>query len=323
MLSPNPFSYTGNVHVARAAPGLLLTIIAVATGVAVRAQNPPPMRDLRPLRMSVELTVVTATVLDTNGRLVTGLPREAFQIHEDGAAQEIVQFTHERVPVGLGLLLDISDSMFGERIKDARTAVERFLVELLSPADGFFVLAFNHTPRILTPWTSDAAAVRAALESIRPSGGTSIYDAVKAALPMMDQRTRERAALVVISDGADTTSDVTLRDLRSTLLRTDAFIYAIAIDSPNPRTINTRANPDALAEITNPSGGHTVVVHDAAGLGAATARIAEELNSQYVLAYSSPHPGDGRYHSIRVRTTNPAHRVRARNGYVAAPFGNK
>lgn len=261
--------------------------------------------------------MVTATVLDQDNHLVPGLEKDAFQIFEDGDAQPITQFTHERVPIGLGLLLDVSDSMFGQRIVDARAAVERFLTELLAPADMFFLMSFNHQPRVLTPWTADAAVVKNALATIRPSGGTAIYDAVSQALPLMEQRARERAAIVVISDGADTASDTSLRDLRTALLRSDTFVYAVAIDSPGRKPINTHVNPEALGEITNPSGGHTTVVHDMAGLAAATARIAEELNTQYVIGYSSPHPGDGKYHSIRVRAGNGTYRVRARNGYVA------
>lgn len=273
------------------------------------------------MRSSVELTVVTATVLDQDNHLVTGLSRDAFEVYEDGDPQPITQFTHERVPIALGLLLDVSDSMFGQRIKDARTAVERFLLELLAPTDAFFLMSFNHQPHLLTPWTSDPTAVRDALANIRPSGGTAIYDSVLNALPLMDQRARERAAIVIISDGADTTSDISLRDLRAALVRADTFVYAVAIDSPSRQPINTHVNPEALSEITNPSGGHTTVVRDSGELAAATARIAEELNSQYVIGYSSPHPGDGRYHSIRVRAGGGTYRVRARNGYVATlPF---
>ena len=269
------------------------------------------------MRSSVELTVVTATVLDQDNHLVTGLSRDAFEVYEDGDPQPITQFTHDRVPIGLGLLLDVSDSMFGQRIKDARAAVERFLLELLAPTDAFFLMSFNHQPHLLTPWTSDPTAVRDALANIRPSGGTAIYDSVLNALPLMEQRARERAAIVIISDGADTTSDISLRDLRAALVRADTFVYAVAIDSPSRQPINTRVNPEALSEITNPSGGHTTVVRDSVELAAATARIAEELNSQYVIGYSSPHPGDGRYHSIRLRVGGGTYRVRSRNGYVA------
>ena len=295
-----------------------LAAAAAVSALTLSVQNPTVV-DRRPLRSSVELTVVTATVRDTDGRLVTGLPRADFEIYEDGDRQSISQFTNERVPVGLGLLLDISDSMFGRRIIDARGAVERFLLELLQSSDAFFVMAFNHEPHILTPWTNDPSTVRDALGALKPWGGTAIYDAIIRAEPMLDARTRERAALVVISDGADTASDASLREVRSALLRTDAFIYAVAIDSTERRPINTRVNPEALQEITNQSGGTTEVVHDSGDLDGATARIAEELNSQYVLGYSPPHAADGQYHSIRVKMVNPGYRVRARNGYVAAP----
>jgi Ca-activated chloride channel homolog len=295
--------------------------VALVGAAVLRAQGPPIIREPRALRSSVEVTAVTATVRDGDGRLVPNLPRTLFEVYEDGVPQTITQFTSERVPVGVGLLLDVSDSMFGQRIVDARAAVERFLLDLLAPEDAFFVMTFNHQPQLLTPWTQSAerGSIRAALDRLRAFGGTAIYDTVEAALPLIEQRPRDRAALVLISDGADTASDVTLRGLRSGLLRTDAFIYAIAIDSPQRQAINTRVNPEALSEITNQTGGRTEVVTDTSGLAAATARIAEELNTQYVLGYSSPHPGDGKYHSIRVAVTASGYRVRARNGYVAGP----
>jgi Ca-activated chloride channel family protein len=288
--------------------------LALSAAVTLSAQV---TRDNRVLRSGVDMVMVTATVLDAEGRLVTGLPREAFEIYEDGDRQVVRQFTHERVPIGLGLLLDISDSMFGQRILDARATVERFLLELLSKDDEFFVLAFNHEPHLLTRWTTEADVVRRALDHVRPTGGTAMYDALVHAMPMIAQRNRERAAIVLVSDGADTASDASLKDVRTALLRSDAFVYAVAIDSPKTQAINTRVNPAALGEITSQSGGHTAVVRDADELAAATARIAEELNSQYVLGYSSPRATDGKYHSIRVAVTSPGYRVRARNGYVA------
>jgi Ca-activated chloride channel family protein len=293
--------------------------LSVVAGAAVAAgdQSQPIIRDPQRLRSNVDVTVVTATVRDQDGRLVTGLTREAFEVYEDAQPQPITQFTHERVPIGLGLLLDVSDSMFGPRIRDARMAVTQFLTDLIAPTDAFFVMTFNHAPRLVVPWTTDVDSANSALEGIRPSGGTSIYDTVIRALPIVAGRAPERGALVLISDGADTASDATLREVRSALLRTDAFVFAVAIDSPVRQAINTRVNPTALGELTNQSGGHTEVVRDTSELPAAAARIAEELNSQYLLGYATPHPGDGKYRSIRVRVNRAGYRVRARNGYVA------
>lgn len=296
--------------------GLSAASLLATAAVAVGATQ-APIRPERPFRTDVEIISVTATVVDADGGLVAGLPREAFEVYEDGVQQTVSQFTHERVPVGLGLVLDVSDSMYGQRIKDARAAVARFLLELLAPSDEFFLLAFNHQPRLLTLWTNAPDVVRPRLDELRPSGGTAIYDAVLAALPHFENRTRPRAALVVISDGADNSSDAGLRDVRAALVRSDAFAYAIAIDPPTREAINTAVNPWTLRQITDDSGGRTEVVHGTGDLSAATARIAEELNNQYVLGYYAPRPPDGQYHGIRVKVREPGHRVRARRGYVA------
>jgi Ca-activated chloride channel homolog len=296
---------------------LLVLLIAAGGAIAV-AQTPTP-REERRYRTGVEITSVTATVLDADGRLVRGLEREDFEIYEDGDPQQVTQFTSERVPVSLGLLLDISDSMYGARLVSARAAVSRFLLDLLDVADESFILAFNHTPHVLTGWIQDALVVNRTLDALRPSGGTAAYDSVIAALPMFERRGRQRAAILLISDGADTASDAGLREVRSALLRSDAFLYAIAIDPPAAQAINTRVNAQALRELTDQSGGRTEVVRSPGDLVDATARIAEELNNQYLLGYSSTHRADGEYHSIRVRVRQAGHRVRARNGYIAQP----
>lgn len=290
--------------------------VALACG-ALAAQTPVVQSDQR-LRSSVEVTVVTATVRDAEGKLAVGLPREAFEMFEDGKPVAITQFTSERVPLGLGLLLDISESMYGRKIKDAENAVERFLLDLLAPTDAFFVMAFNHQPRLLFGWKTDPAGVHDSLARLYPTGSTAIYDAIAAATPYLDHRPRERAALVLITDGADTASDITLHDLRPALVRSDAFVYAIAIDTPGTQAIAQKVSVPTLSEITNQSGGRTEVVRDTADLETATANIADELNHQYVLGYSSPTPGDGQYHSIRVRVNRDGYKVRARAGYVAA-----
>jgi VWFA-related protein len=270
------------------------------------------------LRSTIEVTVVTATVRDSNGKLVGDLPKDAFTVYEDGEPMTITTFTNDRVPLGIGLLLDISDSMFGRRIKDAEDAAERFLLHLLPSTDAFFMVAFNHEARVLFGWRTAADGVHDALSRLRPTGATAIYDAVKMSLPYVDNRPRERAALVLITDGADTASDVSLHDLRPSLIRSDAFIYAIAIDTPEPQPIAQRVNVETLDEITAQSGGHTEVVRDTAALDGAVTNIADELNHQYMFGYSSKHPGDGQYHSIRVRMTDATLKVRARAGYVAA-----
>ena len=116
---------------------------------------------------------------------------------------------------------------------------------------------------------------------------------------------------MLISDGADTASDARVRDVKSALLRSDAFVYAIAIDRGGHAANHRHVNRTRCARSPT-TAARTEVVHDSSDLGAATARIAEELNHQYVLAYTSARAPDGQYHSIRVRVTRPGHRIRAR-----------
>jgi VWFA-related protein len=264
----------------------------------------------------VDLVVVSATVKDHDGRLVTGLGRDDFHIFEDGVEQRVAQFTGERVPVSLGIAVDISDSMFGERIADARKAIDRFLLDLLDPRDEAFLLVFNHIPQVKTQWTSPPRALAGRLDNVVPFGGTAIYDALIRAAPMFDKRKHQRCGLVVISDGTDTASDASLQDALRRLNGTDAFVFAIAIDAPSGPAITHRFSPESLKEITGQTGGYTEVITSSPDLGPATERIANELNHQYTMAYAPPHGADGLYHSIRVRTGNRDYVVRARRGYT-------
>ena len=271
--------------------------------------------DAQSFRARVDVVQVTVTVTDAEGRLVRGLSAGDFEIFEDGVAQPIAQFTDARVPVSLGVLLDGSDSMRGSAMAEATEALDRFL-SLVRPTDEVFVASFNHRPRLATAWTRPPTSARGALAALVPSGGTAIYDALAETARLFERRSHLRAALVVISDGADTASGQSLQAALEALRRSDAFVYALAIDAPDALD-STRVNPAALQEITGLTGGYTEVVRSAADLGPATARIADELNSQYTLGYSATRPPDGSWRAIRVRAGEGDYTVRARRGYYA------
>jgi Ca-activated chloride channel family protein len=294
----------------RAAPILAALLVCAAAAAAAQRSSSPTFRS------AIELTTVNATVVDRSGHLVRELPRDVFEVYEDGELQTISQFTNERVPVSLAMLVDVSDSMFGKRIADARDAVQTFVSDLLDSADEFSILAFNHRQHLLTEWTDNRAVAAQVLAPIHPSGSTAIYDAILATLPLVESRRRQRAALLLISDGGDTASDVSLREVRSALLRTDAFVYAIAIEATTRYPINRPVAANALKEITDQSGGSTQVVQSSGEVISAMWEIADELNSQYLIGYTSAKSSDGKYHSIRVRVKGSDYRVRARNGYV-------
>jgi VWFA-related protein len=125
--------------------------------------------------------------------------------------------------------------------------------------------------------------------------------------------------MVIVSDGEDNSSDATLYDAVRALVPTDAFVYAIAIDEPSGPAIARKFSPQALNDITGPTGGYTEAIKTSADLPRATGRIANELNHQYMLGYMPVHAPDGKYHSIRVRVRDGSYMVRARRGYVDTP----
>src|SRR5262252_9298216 len=129
-------------------PAALALLAALAASALALAQQ-PAIRDPQTFRAGIDVTGITVTVRDADGHLVSGLAQDAFTVFDDGEPQQVTQFTSERVPVSLGVLLDISDSMFGRRIADARSAVDNFLFEQLDHDDEFFILAFNHRPHVL------------------------------------------------------------------------------------------------------------------------------------------------------------------------------
>jgi len=304
---------------------LIAVALAAVLGIALSAhtttapagaqQKPIDVRDKKEFRSGSELVTTAVTVRDQEGRLITDLEAKDFTVEEDGVAQPITQFTTERVPVSLSLVMDISDSMRGQHITDARTALAYFLDQLLVDDDEVSLIGFNHETRVFGAWTRDRSSMRARLDAITPSGGTALYDAIDASMPQFQFREHPRAAMLLVSDGADTASDITPTRLKQKLVRSDVSLYAIGIDSPSARA-STRVNQYTLGELTSQGGGYTEIIHSAAELGPATERIAQELNHQYMIGYTPTTRGDGQYHSLRVKVANENYRVRARRGVV-------
>lgn len=181
-------------------------------------------------RSGVDLINVTATVTDTSGRFVRGLVRDDFRILEDGRPQPITHFNSERVPVSLGIAIDTSGSMAGEKWDAARNALDRFLYELLDPQDEVFLYKFNDAPDLLQGWTTDRERISRALGRISPRGGTALYDTVAEAVPLTQTGKHRKKALVIISDGNDTSSSIGPGELRRLVQESEVLVYAIGID---------------------------------------------------------------------------------------------
>ena len=309
-------------------------------------------------KTGVELINVTATVTDVDGRFVPGLRKDDFAVYEDGKPQVNSQFDAERVPVSLGIALDTSGSMIGEKIAAAQAALNRFLFTLLGPQDQVFLYRFDSQPELVQPWTLDRQAVSRALGAVQPRGGTAMFDTVAEAVPMAQSGTNRKKAVVVISDGNDTSSRTRIAELQQLIHETEVLVYAIGIDAsgvtpsvskagrgspvavPSPfpgsrpaatpptrtppaarasgRGGGDRVNVDALRQMTDDSGGRTEIIYDNRDLDPATAGIAGELSQQYFLGYVSSLPKDGRWHTIEVQVRRGHYLVRARKGFVAS-----
>jgi VWFA-related protein len=225
-----------------------IAVALIAAPLAARQERPTGQGFS--FKTGVELINVTATVTDGNGRFVSGLRREDFVVYEDGKPQVVSQFDSERVPVSLGIALDTSGSMHGDKITAARAALNRFLFDLLGPQDEVFLYRFDTQPDLVQPWTLNRQAVSQALGAVRPAGGTALYDAVAEGVPMTQAGSRRKKALVVISDGQDTNSRTEVRELQQMIRETEVLVYAIGIDasgieppSARTRTVSPSAPP--------------------------------------------------------------------------------
>src|SRR5919106_2658825 len=206
----------------------------VSSGRDVEAQQ---QQDGFRFKSGVELINVNVTVTDRSGRFVSGLRQEDFLVYEDDKPIEVSHFSAERVPVSLGLVLDSSGSMSGEKWESALNAIDGFLNALPDPSDEFFMYRFSADPDLVHEWTNDRNRISRALGRVRPNGGTAMYDAVAEAVPMAQAGQNRKKAIVLISDGNDTNSRLHVSDLRQMIRETEVLVYAVGIDGQGESTI--------------------------------------------------------------------------------------
>jgi Ca-activated chloride channel homolog len=218
----------------------ILTGLLVAIGSAAALERPVAGQEGFRFRSGVELINVTATVTDSSGRFASGLRQEDFRIFEDDQPVDVTHFTAERTPVSLGILLDTSGSMAGEKMVAAREAIARFLFALPDPQDEFFLYRFSGNPDLVHDWTSNREAMSRSLARLHPSGGTAMYDAVIESVPMAQGGQNRKKAIVLISDGNDTSSRANLREVRQLVRETEVLVYAIGIDGRGETTTQSR-----------------------------------------------------------------------------------
>ncbi|HEY2435521.1 MAG TPA: VWA domain-containing protein [Vicinamibacterales bacterium] len=227
------------VAISLALAGAFVAAQQPAAPPAGAPQEPPAFR----FRTGVELINVNATVTDLSGRFVPGLAREDFRVFDDDALQTVTHFSAERVPVSIGIVLDTSGSMDGEKIVAARAALNRFLSELLDVDDEVFLYRFDNAPQLLQGWTKDKQVVSDAVARIQPRGGTALYDAVADAVQMAQQGHNRKKAVLIISDGNDTSSRTDVFAVKQLIRETEVLVYAIGVDTSGVVTQPRRYHP--------------------------------------------------------------------------------
>ncbi len=215
-------------HMLRSSIGLTaaLAVVVIAGSASVSGQKQEEFR----FRSGVDLVNVTATVVDRNGRFIPGLRQSDFIVYEEDELQEVSHFSNERVPVSLGLVLDTSGSMVGEKLTNALMAVDRFLTKLLSPEDEIFLYKFSNFPELVQDWTTNRQALSRSIRRISANGGTAMYDAIAESVPLAQTGQHRKRAVVLISDGNDTDSQVSLNEVKQLIRESEVMVYAIGID---------------------------------------------------------------------------------------------
>jgi Ca-activated chloride channel family protein len=278
--------------------------------------NLPPAN----LRVDASLVLVPAHVTDAMGAPVTNLAKENFRILEDGVEQPLTYFAREETPVSVGFLFDSSASM-RNKMRQSSEAASAFF-KTANKDDEFFLVEFNERAKLSVPFTSDANEVYQHVAHVRPLGRTSLLDAIHLALVQMKTARHTRKAIVIVSDGGDNRSRYTFVQIKSAMLESDVQVYSMGIFDPEDqrkRTPEEKNGPRLLGDLAAESGGKHFSVDNLDDLPAISAKIGEELRSQYILGYLPPSPDkDGKYHQIKLTLNSlPALELRYRRGYYA------
>lgn len=272
------------------------------------------------LRTGADLVLVSVTVTDQSDRLLMGLEKSNFKILDENERQTISHFSTEDAPISLGIIFDISSSMYG-KIERSREAIVQFL-RSSNPADEFFLVGFNDRPELLVDFTSSVDEIQRNISEAKPDGTTALLDAIYLGLDRMKRAHSARRALLIVSDGGDNHSRYTMKDLRSALLEGEVQVYAMGIFDEAPRTKAERMGPDLLGAVTGVTGGRTFPIRNLKKIGNAVDELALYLRNQYVIAYRpSNRAHNGRWHKVSVRVKAPQGgsrlHVYAKAGYYA------
>ena len=281
---------------------LFSLLVLIVLPCAVMSQGIPQPDQVGPyaIRTNVELVVLQATVRDHKGAPVSGLTQKDFQVYEDKVPQQIESFSHEDVPVTVGLVIDNSGSMRPKRA-DVIAAALTF-VRSSNPEDQIFVVNFNeHVSLGLPPkisFTNDAVQLKAALSNHATTGMTALYDAIAVGLEQLQKGKWDKKALIVVSDGGDDASKYNFTQVMSMVNQSNALIYTMGIfdDSDEDR------NPRVLKQLSRASGGEAYFPETLQEILPMCEQIARDIRSQYTISFVPTNKKqNGTYRTVDVK----------------------
>ena len=273
------------------------------------------------IRVNVNLVNVLVSVLDDKNRPAPDLPREAFQLFEEGIEQKIDKFESETSqPLDLAIMIDSSLSAHKE-ISFEQEAAAHFIRQVLRPGDRLSVFAFDENVTQVAAFSDNVAELQSAVRKIPAGAGTSIYDAVLLGSRALERRGDDRRRVIIlVTDAGETTSTSDFDAARKAAVRSNALLYTIVIRPVKNESGRNTAGEHALETMTDTTGGAMFYPDTAQELGAIFDRIDRELRTQYLLAYyPTPRGPANTYRSIRVTVTPAGYHVRHRKSYLTGP----
>ena len=301
---------------------LALTIILSASALVSASTQPPVDRAQEMFRSSVDLVTIQATVRDGRGRVLRGLTPADFDVRDNGQPRRIVELrADQQSPVSLAILVDMSGSMrVGSKIAIARRAFDSLLAQLRNGEDEVAVYAFDSALHERRGFTTDLDSVKDALSDFEPFGSTSLYDATAATARHLAERSTTHRAIIVLTDGVDTSSTLTPPQVSGLASSIDVPVYVVAtVPSVDQRVMveaveQSRPSDAAnLRDLADWTGGHAVYASTFVDATVVASRIVDELRQQYVLAIEAATANEWRRLDVRVK--RPSARVKARSGY--------
>ena len=300
---------------------VLLSALVIICDGTLSAQQPQD-QPTPAFRAGVDVVSLNVTVSDLDGRFVTNLDQTNFQVYEDGVQQNVTFFTRTQLPIALAMLIDTSASM-DEKMATAQEAAIGFS-QRLRPEDLVEIVDFDSRVNILQTFTNDAVKLEQAIQQTSAGGSTSLYNAIYISLRELSKAPLRRAdvrreAIIVLSDGEDTSSLVTFDEVLEQAKRSETAIYSIGLQSDDSRSrVGFREADFVLRQLAQETGGRAFFPNEVDELPKIYQEISDELSSQYSVGYISGNPlRNGQWRRIVVRVDRESVEARAKQGYYA------